>query len=507
MGAYFMSVSYLGALDQGTTSTRFMIFDTNANIVSEEHIEHKQIYTKPGYVEHDPTEIIEKSISVIKGALAKASIDAKDIKAIGVTNQRETTVAWDKNSGKPLYNAIVWQDMRTEFAVSSIVSEHGKDCVKSRTGLPISEYFSALKMSWILHNVKEAKEAEKNSSLCLGTVDSWLLYNLTTSGGKRPFKTDVTNASRTMLMNIKTLQWDETLLSFFKIPRDALAEINPSVPDKPFGVLNKDILGVEIPVYSVLGDQQAALFGQCCYKKGSVKNTYGTGCFMLMSTGENVIDSRYGLLSTVAYQIKKNKPVYALEGSIAVAGSLLQWLRDGLNLVSNAKEIDELANQVADNGGVYIVPAFAGLLSPYWCSDARGTIIGLTGYVNKSHISRAALEATAFQVYDVINAMQKDSNIPIESIKVDGGMVNSQPLMQFQSNILDIPVIKPAVSETTSLGAAFAAGIGVGLFKSEKDIEKKWTVDTKYKPNMVDKERKHLLDYWKKAVKRSMNWL
>ncbi len=502
-----MAASYLGALDQGTTSTRFMIFDTNANVIAEDNVEHKQIYTKPGYVEHDPLEIIENSISVMKNALAKASINASDIKAIGITNQRETTLAWDKNTGKPLYNAIVWQDMRTELAVSNVIHEHGKDCVKSRTGLPISEYFSALKMAWILQNVKEAKDAEKNGSLCLGTIDSWLLYNLTTNGGKKPFTTDVTNASRTMLMNIKTLKWDESLLTFFKIPRDALAEIKPSVPTEPFGMLNKDILGVEIPIYSVLGDQQAALFGQGCYKKGSVKNTYGTGCFMLMNTSDKIIESKYGLLGTVAYQIKKEKPSYALEGSIAVAGSLLQWLRDGLGLVQSAREIDELAATVEDNGGVYIVPAFAGLLSPYWCSDARGTIMGLTGYVTKSHIARAALEATAFQVYDVLNAMQKDSNIPIKDIKVDGGMVASKDLMQFQANILGIPVIKPTVSETTSLGAAFSAGIGVGIFKSEKDIEKKWHENEKYKPNMVDKDRQHFLDYWKKAVKRSMNWL
>ncbi len=502
-----MSISYLGALDQGTTSTRFIIFDTDANIIAEDAIEHKQIYTKPGYVEHNPMEVIENSITVIKNAVAKSSINASDIKAIGVTNQRETTLAWERSTGKPLYNAIVWQDMRTELAVSQMISEHGKDCVRAKTGLPMSEYFSALKMSWVLQNVKEAKAAEKDSNLCLGTIDSWLLYNLTTSGGKKPFVTDVTNASRTMLMNIKTLQWDESLLSFFKIPRDALAEIKPSVPSNPFGMLNKDILGVEIPIYSVLGDQQAALFGQGCYKKGSVKNTYGTGCFMLMNTGENVVDSRYGLLSTVAYQIKKEKPHYALEGSIAVAGSLLQWLRDGLGIVKSAREVDELAAQVEDNGGVYIIPAFAGLLSPHWCSDARGTIIGLTGYVTKHHIARAALEATAFQVYDVLNAMQKDSNIPINDLKVDGGMVAAKDLMQFQSNILGIPVIKPVVSETTSLGAAFAAGIGVGIFKNEKDIEKKWKVDIKYKPSMVDKDREHALAYWNKAIKRSMHWL
>ncbi len=502
-----MGMSYLGALDQGTTSTRFTIFDTNANIIAEENIEHFQIYPKPGYVEHDPMEIIKKSIEVMQNALQKSAIDPKDIKAIGIANQRETTIAWDKNTGRPLYNAIVWQDMRTELAVHNFISEHGKDCVRSKTGLPVSEYFSALKMSWLLHNVKDIKEAEKNGSLCLGTVDSWLLYNLTINDGKKPYVTDVTNASRTMLMNIKTLKWDESLLSLFKIPRDALAEIKPSVPDKPFGMLDEDILGVEIPVYSVLGDQQAALFGQGCYKKGGVKNTYGTGCFMLMNTGTDVVDSKYGLLSTVAYQIKKEKPLYALEGSIAVAGSLLQWLRDSIGIVKTASEIDELAEQVEDNGGVYIVPAFAGLLSPHWCSDARGTIMGLTGYVCKTHIARAALEATAFQVYDVLNAMQKDSNIPINELKADGGMVASKLLMQFQSNILGIPVVKPVVSQTTSLGAAFAAGIGVGIFKSEKDIEKKWAVDIKYKPHMVDKDRRQSLDYWNKAVKRSKGWL
>lgn len=502
-----MSVNYLAALDQGTTSTRFIIFDTDANMIAEDVIEHKQIYTKPGYVEHDPIEIIENAKNVIKNAVAKASINASDIKAIGITNQRETTVAWNKDTGKPLYNAIVWQDMRTELAVATMTREHGKDCVRAKTGLPMSEYFSALKMSWILQNVKEAKDTEKNAKLCLGTIDSWLLYNLTTKGGKKPYVTDVTNASRTMLMNIKTLSWDESLLTFFKIPRDALAEIKPSVPNEPFGMLNKDILGVEIPIYSVLGDQQAALFGQGCYKKGGVKNTYGTGCFMLMNTGEKVVDSKYGLLSTVAYQIKKSKPHYALEGSIAVAGSLLQWLRDGLGLVASAREIDELAAQVDDNGGVYIVPAFAGLLSPHWCSDARGTIMGLTGYVTKCHIARAALEATAFQVYDVLNAMQKDSNIPIDELKVDGGMVNAKDLMQFQANILGIPVIKPVISETTSLGAAFAAGIGVGIFKSEKDIEKKWKVETKYKSSMVEKDREHILTHWNKALKRSMHWL
>ena len=502
-----MGKNYLGALDQGTTSTRFIIFDTESNIISEDHIEHEQIYPKPGWVEHDPIEIIENSVRVIKNAVNKANIDVKDIKSIGITNQRETTLAWDKQTGKPLYNAIVWQDMRTEFAVNNIISENGKDCIRARSGLPIATYFAALRMSWILANVKEAAAEASKGNLCFGTIDSWLIYNITNNDGKKSFITDVTNASRTMLMNIKSLEWDEHLISFFKIPKDTLADIKPSVPEQPFGMLNKEILGIEIPIYAILGDQQAALFGQACFKKGVIKNTYGTGCFMLMHTGQDIIESKHGLRTTVAYKIKKEKCCYALEGSVAVAGALLQWLRDRIGFVETVPEIDRLAETVEDNGGVYIVPAFSGLFTPYWSNEARGVITGLTGYVSKAHIARSALESTALQVYDVLNAMQKDSNIPINEIKVDGGMVSSIPLMQFQADILGIPVVKPTIIETTALGAAYASGIGVGIYKNENDVVKNWKEDIKYKPQMIDSKRDDILRYWKKAIERSMDWL
>lgn len=502
-----MTKGYICALDQGTTSTRFMIFDTTSNLISEDQIEHKQIYPKPGWVEHDPMAIVANSTSVIKSAVEKAKINPKEIHAIGITNQRETTLAWDKISGKPFYNAIVWQDMRTEITVNDFANKYGKECHKAKTGLPLATYFSAFKMNWILANIKEAQAASAKGELCFGTIDTWLLYNLTRNAGKKPFVTDVTNASRTLLMNIKTLSWDEDLLSFFKIPKNSLPEIYPSVPEKPFGLLNKEILGAEIPIFGILGDQQAALFGQACLKKGMSKNTYGTGCFLLMHTGENIIESKHGLLTTLAYKIRKDKACYALEGSVAVAGALLQWLRDRIGLVMTTSEIDNLASSVSDNGGVYIVPAFSGLFAPYWRNDARGIISGLTGYVSKAHIARAALESTAFQTYDMLVAMQKDSNISINELKVDGGMVVSEPLMQFQSDILDIHVITPVINETTSLGAAYAAGVGAGVYGSEKEIEKYIKVAKKYKPHMAEARRKEALQYWKKAVERSLDWL
>lgn len=502
-----MTKGYICALDQGTTSTRFMIFDTNSNLISEDQIEHKQIYPKPGWVEHDPMAIVANSTNVIKNAVEKAKIQPKEIHAIGITNQRETTLAWDKTSGKPFYNAIVWQDMRTEITVNDFANKYGKEFHKAKTGLPLATYFSAFKMNWILANIKEAQAASAKGELCFGTIDTWLLYNLTRNAGKKPFVTDVTNASRTLLMNIKTLSWDEDLLSFFKIPKNSLPEIYPSVPEKPFGLLNKEILDAEIPIFGILGDQQAALFGQACLKKGMSKNTYGTGCFLLMHTGENIIESKHGLLTTLAYKIRKDKACYALEGSVAVAGSLLQWLRDRIGLVLTTSEIDNLASSVSDNGGVYIVPAFSGLFAPYWRNDARGIISGLTGYVSKAHIARAALESTAFQTYDMLVAMQKDSNISINELKVDGGMVVSEPLMQFQSDILDIHVITPVINETTSLGAAYAAGVGAGVYGSEKEIEKYIKVAKIYKPHMAEERRKEALKYWKKAVERSLDWL
>ena len=489
---------FIGAIDQGTTSTRFVLFDHNSNKIASHQIEHKQIFPKAGWVEHDPIEIWNNTKKVIKVTLQKSKISEKQIAAIGITNQRETTVIWNKKTGKPYYNAIVWQDTRTNDICNSL-KKHQK-LFREKTGLPIATYFSGPKIKWLLDKVKGLREAAESGEALFGTMDSWIIWNLT--GGKHI--TDVTNASRTMLMNLQTLDWDDELLQLLDIPRKMLPEICSS--SEIFGVTKTAFVN-EIPISGILGDQQAALFGQTCFQPGDVKNTYGTGCFILLNTGNEICYSKNGLLTTVGYQIKDQKPVYALEGSVAIAGSLIQWIRDNFSLITESSEINDLAEKVSDNGGVYFVPAFSGLFAPYWNSGARGTIIGLTHFVNKSHIARSVLEATAFQTRDVFEAMQKDSGLNIKELKVDGGMTASKLLMQFQADILDISVIVPEMTETTALGAAYAAGLAVGYWKNESELQKNWKEKKTWNSNMTEKKRKILYEKWQKAVKRSLDWV
>ncbi|MCF7857729.1 MAG: glycerol kinase GlpK [Candidatus Cloacimonetes bacterium] len=487
----------IGALDQGTTSTRFILFDRKNRITASHQLEHKQIYPKAGRVEHDPIEIWKNTKKVINSTLKKANITSSDIAALGITNQRETTVVWNKKTGKPYYNAITWQDTRTDRICRSLKKKKRK--FQEKTGLPTATYFSGPKIKWLLDNVDGLRgDAEKGEAI-FGNIDSWLLWNLT--GGKHV--TDVTNASRTMLMNLETLNWDEELLEILGIPRTMLPQICSS--SEVYGT-TKHGFKTKVPIAGILGDQQASLFGQTCFHKGDVKNTYGTGCFILQNTGDQIFHSKNGLLTTVGYQIKGEKPVYALEGSIALAGSLIQWLRDNFGLIRDSQEINKLAEKVTDNGGVYFVPAFSGLFAPHWNSGARGTIIGLTHYANKNHLARAVLEATAFQTCDVFKAMKKDSGIKITELKVDGGMTASNLLMQFQADILDAAVIIPEVSEITALGAAFAAGLAVGFWTDKKELAANWKEKQTWHSKMTEDERINLYDQWQRAVKRSLDW-
>ena len=488
---------YIGAIDQGTTSTRFILFDHNSNKVASHQVEHKQIFPKAGWVEHNPLEIWQNTKKVIAATLQKAKISEDQIAAIGITNQRETTVIWDKKTGKPFYNAIVWQDTRTDKICKSL--KDNEKLFQQKTGLPIATYFSGPKIKWLLDNVKGLRQVAENGEAIFGNMDSWIIWNLT--GGKHI--TDVTNASRTMLMNLKTLDWDNELLKILDIPRKILPEICSS--SEIYGK-TKTVFKKEIPISGILGDQQAAFFGQTCFQKGDVKNTYGTGCFILLNTGNEICHSKNGLLTTVGYQIKDQKPVYALEGSIAIAGSLIQWIRDNFSLITESSEINDLAEKVTDNGGVYFVPAFSGLFAPHWNSGARGTIIGLTHFVNKSHLARSVLEATAFQTRDVFEAMQKDSGLNIKELKVDGGMTASKLLMQFQADILDASLIIPNTTETTALGAAYAAGLAIGFWKDTNELRKNWKKKKTWSSNMTEKKRKKLYDQWQKAVKRSLDW-
>ena len=494
---------YIAAIDQGTTSTRCIIFDRGGNVVCFDQKEHKQIYPKPGWVEHDPMEIWENTREVMQGALKKVVSDqssvSSEIAAVGVTNQRETTVVWDKNTGKPVYNAIVWQDTRTDAIISKFAKSGGQDRFRKKTGLPLATYFSGPKIKWILDNVKDAKAKAKRGELLFGNIDTWIIWNLT---GKHV--TDVTNASRTMLMNLKSLDWDEEILKTMGIPRIMLPEIKSS--SEIYGNIRAGELR-GIPLSGDLGDQQAALFGQTCFKAGEAKNTYGTGCFMLLNTGEKPVQSKAGLLTTLAYKIGNRKAVYALEGSIAITGALIQWLRDNLNLIRTSADVEALAKSVEDNGGIYFVPAFSGLYAPYWKSDARGVIVGMTRYVNKGHVARSALEATAYQTREVLDAMEKDSGVKLSALKVDGGMVFNDLLMQFQSDILNAPVIRPKVAETTALGAAYAAGLAVGFWKNTDELKKNWSRDKEWQPNMDSKLRKRLYAGWKKAVTRTFDWI
>jgi glycerol kinase len=489
---------YIGAIDQGTTSTRFMIFDHSGNIVAVDQREHTQIYPKPGWVEHDPLEIWERTQEVMRGALTSAGIDSSQLAAVGITNQRETTVVWEKATGKPVYNAIVWQDTRTDQICNELAKSGGQDRLRAKTGLPLATYFSGPKIKWILDNVPGTRERAENGELLFGNIDSWLIWNLTGA-----HLTDVTNASRTLMMNLETLDWDEELTRLLGIPRQMLPQIVSS--SEIYGHARGALGG--IPVAGDLGDQQAALFGQTCYSPGEAKNTYGTGCFMLMNTGEKPVASKSGLLTTLGYKIGSQPAVYALEGSIAMAGALVQWLRDNLGLIEKSADVETLAQTVEDSGGIYFVPAFSGLFAPYWRSDARGVIVGMTRYVNKGHIARATLEATAYQTLEVLNAMEKDSGVRLKALKVDGGMVFNQLLMQFQSDLVNVPVIRPKVAETTALGAAYAAGLAVGFWGNFDELRLNWGIGMQWQPHMDASRRDTLYAGWKKAVTRTFDWL
>ncbi|WP_156252983.1 glycerol kinase GlpK [Pseudactinotalea terrae] len=495
---------YVLAIDQGTTSTRAIVFNHSGQIVESGQLEHEQIFPKAGWVEHDPAEIWRNTREVVALALTRANITKDDLVAVGITNQRETAVVWDKNTGEAVYNAIVWQDTRTQ----KIVDELGggdADKYKAKVGLPLATYFSGPKVKWILDNVEGAREKAEAGDLLFGNTDTWVLWNLTggTNGGVHV--TDVTNASRTMLMDLTTLDWDADIASDMGIPMSMLPEIKSSSEVYGEGRKNGHLAG--IPIAGILGDQQAATFGQACFEVGMAKNTYGTGNFMLINTGTEQVPSENGLLTTVCYKIGDQPAVYALEGSIAVTGSLVQWLRDNLGMISSAPEVEDLAKSVDDNGGAYFVPAFSGLFAPYWRSDARGALVGLTRFVNKGHIARAALEATAFQTREVLDAMNADSGVDLTELKVDGGMIANETLMQFQADILGVPVVRPQVAETTALGAAYAAGIAVGFWNGEQDVIDNWAEDKRWEPSMDDGERDRLYRNWKKAVTKTFDWV
>jgi glycerol kinase len=493
------------AVDQGTTSSRAIVFDRSGSIVAMGQKEHEQILPRAGWVEHDPKELWANVREVIQVALDRAGVTVDAVAAVGITNQRETAVVWDRATGEPVCNAIVWQDTRTQKIVDELAAEGGADRYKAVVGLPLATYFSGPKIRWILDNVDGARERAEAGELMFGTTDTWVLWNLTggTDGGVHV--TDVTNASRTMLMNLDTLTWNEGIAADMGIPMSMLPEIRSSSEVYGYGHADGPVPGV--PIAGDLGDQQAATFGQACFEVGRAKNTYGTGNFMLLNTGEKPIASKNGLLTTVAYKIGDAAPVYALEGSIAVTGSLVQWLRDNLGLIGSAPEIETLAATVEDNGGVYVVPAFSGLFAPYWRSDARGTIVGLTRFVNKGHIARAALEATAFQTREVLDAMNADSGVDLTELRADGGMIANEMLMQFQADILGVPVVRPRVAETTALGAAYAAGIAVGFWDGEQDVVDNWAEDERWTPSMDDAERDRQYRLWKKAVSRSFDWV
>jgi glycerol kinase len=494
---------YIAAIDQGTTSSRCIIFDHGGDIVAMDQKEHQQIYPRPGWVEHDALEIWAHIQGVIAGALATAGLTARDVAAVGITNQRETTLVWDRTTGQPVHNAIVWQDTRTDSICKELAKDGGQDRLRAKTGLPLATYFSGPKIKWILDNVPDARARARAGELIFGTMDTWVIWNLTGM-----HVTDVTNASRTQLMDLETLDWDDEILRLLGIPRSMLPAICSSseVYGQVFPTRWKD--GLQgVPIAGDLGDQQAALFGQTCFSPGEAKNTYGTGCFMLMNTGESPVPSRSGLLTTLGCKIGDRPATYALEGSIAVTGALVQWLRDNLGLIQKSSEVEALAATVEDNGGIYFVPAFSGLFAPYWRSDARGVIVGMTRYVNKGHLARAVLEATAYQTREVLDAMEKDSGVKLKALKVDGGMVFNELLMQFEADILDVPVIRPRVSETTALGASYAAGLAVGFWKDYDELRANWRKDKEWTPKMKPAQREKLYAGWKKAVTRTFDWI
>jgi len=495
---------YVLAIDQGTTSTRAMIFDRSGSPIATGQLEHEQIFPRAGWVEHDPKEIWDNTREAIGQALAKANVTRHEIAAVGITNQRETTVVWDRSTGKAVYNAIVWQDTRTQSIVDR-VADGDPGRLRAKTGLPLATYFSATKIAWILENVEGVRERAEAGELAFGTTDSWVLWNLTggTKGGVHV--TDVTNASRTLLMDLQTLQWDDELLETFGIPASMLPEIRSS--SEVYGTAETKNLLREVPVAGILGDQQAATFGQAAFEVGESKNTYGTGNFLIVNTGEEVVHSTNGLITTVAYRLGEDAPRYALEGSIAVTGSLVQWLRDNLGIIQSAPEVEKLAASVPDNGGVYFVPAFSGLFAPHWRPDARGAILGLTRFANRGHIARAALEAVAYQTREVLDAVNADAGVDLAELKVDGGMVANDELMQFQADILGVPVIRPVVAETTALGAAYAAGLAVGFWKDLDELRGNWREGKRWEPAMAPAERDRLLRNWSKAVSKTLDWV
>jgi glycerol kinase len=496
--------AHVGAIDQGTTSTRFIVFDRAGRIVASAQREHRQIYPQPGWVEHDPEEIWRYTQQVIADAMRAGNLGASDLAAIGITNQRETTIVWDRRTGAPVYNAIVWQDTRVADAVAELARDGGADRFRQKTGLPLATYFSALKIRWILDNVSGARARAETGELLFGTVDTFLLWQLTGGVAGGLHLTDVTNASRTQLMNLETLAWDREILEICGIPQAILPHIASS--SELFGEARLGAIK-DVPITGILGDQQAALVGQTCFEPGEAKNTYGTGSFLLMNTGEQPVASKFGLLTTVAYKFGGQRARYALEGSIAITGALVQWLRDNLGIIQQSADIEALAASVPDNGGVYFVPAFSGLYAPYWKTSARGVIAGLTRHSNKSHIARAALEATAFQTREVLEAMEKDSHIPLAVLRTDGGMVENNLLMQFQADILNIPVVRPVVTETTAQGAAYAAGLATGFYCDLEDLRANWAVERTWEPRMDEKTRDTLFNSWKKAVARSFDWV
>lgn len=498
-----MPARYVAAIDQGTTSTRFMVFDHTGQVVTTAQKEHRQIYPRPGWVEHDPREIWRCVEEVIAAGLQQERVTVEDIAALGVTNQRETTIVWDRRTGEPVYNAIVWQDTRTLDLCKRFQAQGAETWLRLRVGLPLATYFSGPKLTWVLENLPDVRARAERGDVLFGTIDTWLIWHLTGGVNGGLHVTDVTNASRTMLMDLETLEWDPEALRLFGVPRAMLPEILSS--SETYGLCGSPL--PQIPIAGDLGDQQAALFGQACFNPGEAKNTYGTGCFMLMNTGQTIVPSSAGLLTTVAYQLGRTPPVYALEGSIAMAGALVHWLRDNLGLIAQSRDIEALARTVTDNGGIFFVPAFAGLFAPYWKNDARGVIVGLTGYVTKGHIARAVLEATAWQTREVLDAMNVDAGIPLTAMKVDGGMVHNELLMQFQADILGVPVIRSICTETTALGAAYAAGLTVGVWRNIEELCANWEKDKEWTPNLDPEVREKGYRDWKRAVRRTFGWI
>jgi len=498
----------VAAIDQGTTSSRCLLFNSDGHVVSAHQLEHRQIYPRPGWVEHDPEEIWSRTTEVIRCAMKKSNLSPGAVAAVGVTNQRETTVVWDRKTGRPYANAIVWQDTRTDGIVGELAREGGIDRLRAKTGLPLATYFSGPKLQWLLDEVTGLRAAAERGDALFGNIDTWLLWNLTGGASGGAHVTDVTNASRTLLFDLETLDWDDEILNLLRIPRAMLPRIRPSSDPELYGATRKDgPFGGSVPVCGDVGDQQAALLGQACFDAGDAKNTYGTGCFLLMNTGPDRVPSPSGLLTTVAYKLGARPAVYALEGSIAIAGALVQWLRDNLGLISSASEVEALARTVEDNGGMVLVPAFSGLFAPHWRSDARGVMVGLTRYITKGHIARASLEASAFQTKEVLDAMQRDSGVTLKTLRVDGGMVRNELLMQFQADLLGVPVVRPRVTETTSMGAAYAAGLAVGFWSNENELRSHWEADRTFQPAMESSRRDELQALWEKAVERTLGWV